>query len=505
MIYHLLAIIAESQPHFASLKQEKEQKSEEEQEQWFKEFLFERNSVERSELHRMRRKRELNFKNAGKILNSYCTYNEDKFTFEYAKHEEKHPNFFMKFRLRSRRGNFTNIPEAVFEYQAQADRKNYPFYLEKVLEFLFSTNAMQETYCRDWEAKCEEVKKNASIERLWKSFDLGYFYPLLLVCAHTLYPSHWSKNKIEEIIKTDIEMLKKYSSKKEGNIEVLLPNNVKQEKVPEKRKEERRETEVMIPQNPQPQREQTEGNSQKIMEKFVEKRQTRYEEMRKKRKEFLGLWNVKAENQEAQECLMCREKFGHQTDMVYMAKLSMNESFATSFHGQDDKSGICLETCHHAVHCQCFLTMKKNEQLELKCPLCSARCNAVLPSRITKKSQLVRQCENILNSLFVHKYKNLDFTSLLPLFFKHLISSLGLDSLTQPHLFEKTKNQRNKTNILIVTLLFDYLIAQGKEAVEELQEEYEAFMETVSSDSQLITRVQQFLAQIIFREFKCSG
>ena len=57
VIYHLLAIIAESQTHFASLSKVKEEKSEEEQEQWFKELLFERNSIERSELHRMRRKR----------------------------------------------------------------------------------------------------------------------------------------------------------------------------------------------------------------------------------------------------------------------------------------------------------------------------------------------------------------------------------------------------------------------------------------------------------------
>ena len=133
-------------------------------------------------------------------MTDYCFYNEDKFAFEYIS-DEKHPSFFMKFRLRSRRGNFTNIPEAVFEYNPEAKKKKCPFYLEKVLEFLFSTNAMEKTYCKDWETKCEgEVKKSASIERLWKSYELGYFYSLLLVCAHTLYPSDWSKNKIEGII-----------------------------------------------------------------------------------------------------------------------------------------------------------------------------------------------------------------------------------------------------------------------------------------------------------------
>ena len=285
VIYHLLAIIAESSAHFASLKQEKEKKSEEEQEKWFKEFLYERNAVERSELQRMRRKGELNFQNAGKILSQYCHYNEDKFTFEYTYHQEQHPNFFMKFRLRSRRGNFTNIPEAVFEYQETPLKMEYSFCLETVLSFLFSTAEMEKTYCREWEVKCEgEVKKNASIERLWKSYDLGYFYPLLVVCANTLYPSEWSKTKIKQLRERDIETLKKYTKKVE-KIDVLLGANAaeKEQAQEEKREGEKEgegEGEVMRPLNPPvptPRREETEANSEKIKLKFTEKRQRKYD------------------------------------------------------------------------------------------------------------------------------------------------------------------------------------------------------------------------------------
>ena len=205
--------------------------------------------------------------------------------------------------------------------------------------------------------------------------------------------------------------------------------------------------------------------------------------MQKKREFILSMWQLKKEDENAQECLMCREKFSQQSDMAYLAKLSMDESFTTSYHGKDIKSGICLETCHHAVHSECFLAIKKNDQQEFKCPLCSAKCNIILPNRITKNRRLLRQCENILNSLFVQKYKSLDFASLLPLLFKHLIFSLGLDSITRPSLFHKTRNQRNKTNILLITLLFDYLLVMEEEGMEELEEEYEAFMNEVSGQN----------------------
>ena len=73
------------------------------------------------------------------------------------------------------------------------------------------------------------------------------------------------------------------------------------------------------------------------MAKFIEKRKRKYEEMNKKRKYYLGMQNTRTENEQARECLMCREKFNHQTDMVYMAKLSMNESFTSSYHGSEEK------------------------------------------------------------------------------------------------------------------------------------------------------------------------
>ena len=173
----------------------------------------------------------------------------------------------------------------------------------------------------------------------------------------------------------------------------------------------------------------------------------------------MNMWSVNRENIEAQECLMCRSKFNQDTNMAYLSKLAMNETFTMLYQGQNDKSGVLLESCNHVIHPECFLTLKQNSQLQYKCPLCSTVCNMVLPCRITKNQLLLRQCENILNSLFVQKYKSLEFESILPLLFRHLIESMGLDSLTRPDQFEKSQNRKNKTNILIITLIFDYLIA----------------------------------------------
>ena len=169
-----------------------------------------------------------------------------------------------------------------------------------------------------------------------------------------------------------------------------------------------------------------------------------------------------------EECMLCKQKFKNYSDMASLARFSFRESFASSFHGKNEKSGILFEKCGHKVHPSCFLQIPKNQSLECKCPVCPAKCNTILPTRIVGNKKILRQCGNALNSLFVTKFKDINFKSLVPLLYRHLIFSLGVESLTSPELFHQKKEKKANLNTDIIILLFDSMGVQKQSFFKDL-------------------------------------
>ena len=114
VVYHLISLVAHHKNNFCNEKKEELKEEDElEKEKWFKEFLYENQKIDKDELLKMKKSNNLSFKNAGKIIRNYCRYDENNDTFHYTS-KEAYPNFLLRFKVRSRRGNFRAIPHSHF-------------------------------------------------------------------------------------------------------------------------------------------------------------------------------------------------------------------------------------------------------------------------------------------------------------------------------------------------------------------------------------------------------
>lgn len=204
------------------------------------------------------------------------------------------------------------------------------------------------------------------------------------------------------------------------------------------------------------------------------------------------------EESEQETCLLCHETTKKDKEMVYLAKLVKDETLANSFHGQEDKAGISIETCRHPVHSRCFMGIDKNSNMEFSCPLCSKKSNIFLPINISNPVTL-KQCENIINALHVVKFKSLDFTSIFPLLYRHLIESYGLGSLINLVDFakEKTRKRANDELILEVACSFYENMSEAAQA-QATQAHHEFLASIVACENEIIKELQRILAVIIY-------
>ena len=132
--------------------------------------------------------------------------------------------------------------------------------------------------------------------------------------------------------------------------------------------------------------------------------------------------------------------------MVYLAEVNRGRTLAASIHGENDIANTLFSTCFHTMHLKCYFGLE-GDPTNLNCPLCGKFSNCIVPAFFENKmKKLNRICYNVMISSMIKNYKLYDIESYFMLAARHLVESMGLNSLLSFMKYKEEKSFRRKVN-----------------------------------------------------------